>query len=104
MNQLVRDKLEGWFHDQMRLGKFPMVEWKENKEIGMHGYNMMEYSHTWSKLSAVVHESLKSVGHEHGIFQNARNSSYLMAVDSAIASLTEERVLAQEQRFKTMFD
>jgi len=107
MNKGAHDIASSAFKKLLIAGAFPEVDYKEVP--GMYGgistsYSMMDYSTRWSQFSKVVQKKLITDGFEFGLWQNARNSKYICAVEDAVSGITEDEVNECSDRFRTMFD
>ena len=102
MNNGAYEIAQTKFKDMLRNGAFPKIEYESGN--GFEKYSMIEYATTWARFTKVVHEALKLKGFEYGLWQNARNQTYLGAVTEIVNSITEQQINENmEERFQTMF-
>ena len=101
MNSKAREIAQNKFKDMMRNGAFPKVQYKDGN--GFQSYSMIEYSTTWARFCKVVQNELVAKGIEFGLWQNARNQSYLNTVKEVCDGITEDKVNASEEKFQTIW-
>ena len=106
MNSGAYDIARTSFQNLLKSGAFPKIQYKESP--GMFGgtntsYAMIEYSTIWGKYTKVIQNKLIAKGFEFGLWQNARNSKYIEAVEDTTKSTTEQEVNESTERFKGIF-
>mgnify|MGYP003153666402 CR=1 FL=1 len=106
MNSRAYDIANTSFKNLLKGGAFPKIQYKESP--GTYGgistsYEMIEYSTIWGKYTKVIQNKLIAKGFEFGLWQNARNSKYIVAVEDATYSTTEQEVNESTERFKGIF-
>ena len=108
MNNGAYDIAKAKFRELLIAGAFPKVGYEESE--GSYGgknisYSMMDYSIVWATFTKVIQKELIAKGFEFGLWQNARNSEYICAVEEVVATMTEEKVKESgSERFRTMWD
>lgn len=100
-NKMVNQKVRAAFQ-QAIAPAIPEIEWEESDR--WHKYNAVPYSTNFAKFALLVDAALKGMGYPDGVFSNKRNAAFQQDVDTAIAGITPEQVVASQKRFKTMFD
>ena len=101
-NKIVAAALRAKLEKLMLEGNFPEVGYKKT-EYG-HEYMALEYSMVHSRAAKVVDFDLKKRGIPDGIFANKRSQAFTDRVNECMFALTPERIKAEPERFRTMFD
>ena len=104
MNNKASEIAKTKFHELLKSGACPKVDYKSGDAPGYVSYNMIEYSTVWARFLKVAHNKLVELGYEYGFWENKRNKDYFKAVEESVKDITEDQLNPQLERFQTMWD